>query len=181
MAAGCVGLALVASSCVGYHEWPAQQGQRRLGDPNEGAMTEVMIAALKAAVERYAPADDPEAPVSLNLPVGLKPEVNRWVVDRVGPPALALDEETVDLPVYHIARVRIRGTQADVDVVRPVMAAGRGPAGAMGTQGVTFTLDGGVRAWRVVRTREWEDGVIQPPALNVLRDGAAATAGAGGG
>lgn len=160
------GASAAMCGCFGYHAWPPEPGVARVGDPNATPMDEVMVQALSWTIERYPPG--PDQPVAINLPEGVKPEVYRWIAGRVGPNVAPLSAQTMDRPVFHVARIRVRGTEADIDIVRPVIGAGQGASGEPVYQGLTLTLRGGLRPWRVVHRREWEVGVIGVPPLHLL-------------
>jgi hypothetical protein len=190
LAAAAVGLALgglaLVGGCVSYASYPAVPRNTAINDPNSPAMEEVMVAGLRYAVEKYPPGGRGEgenaggeggaeagggggeagARLALNLPEGLKPTVYERIARRVGSGAAPLTGETSHLPIYHVSYLRVRGDQAQINIVRPVVEMGLTPEGTPVMQEVKLQLRGGLQPWHVITSREWDPGVVDLPPLN---------------
>jgi hypothetical protein len=159
--------------CVGWATYPPVKGADLVArnDPNQPPMDEIMYTSLKWVSEKYPPnfgtpqANEPDQKFAVNLPSGMKPQVYMKIVGKAGPNAEPLTPATKDLPIYHIVRIRVRGAEANVDVLRPAREFGPGPNGQPVYQGMTVYLDGGWRSWHVVRRAAWEPGVLPVPEL----------------
>jgi len=176
-----------ASGCVRYATFPTTGSSPVLDDPNAPWVEEVMTEALRWTVEKYPPGhgvgEGGEGEFAINLPKGMKPAVYERIASKVSARARAVSEATAGLPVYHVARVRVRGPEARVDVLRPALELGPGPDGMPVYQGVEVFLEGRWGPWRVTGRRVWAPGSIEVPALNYAHGGtgepSGATAGAG--
>lgn len=158
------GLAMVvAAGCAGYSTWPPRDGSAGVANPNARPNDQVMLTGLRYVVERY-PADSET--YALNLPQGLNPRLYKWIADRVGEGAEPLTTKNQAGPIYHVKEIKVRGSEAQLLVLRPVTEAGPGPHGSMAYQPITITMRGGVEGWHVVRRREWVVGLEETPRLN---------------
>src|SRR5690606_29178547 len=118
---------------VGWSTYPPVRGQAAFGNPNRYPMPQVVTAALRYTLDRYPPPPpraaapapvDGQVPglgatseIAINLPEGFSREryleiAGALTTDRVA--VHPLTPETVALPTYHVAQVRIRGGQATV-------------------------------------------------------------------
>lgn len=159
--------AAVFGGCVGYDTWPPVQGSIARENPNIPTMEGVMMAGLRWMIENYPPVGH-EGQVAVNVPQGVKPLVYQRIARDAGPRAEPYSEFTKELPIYHVKAIRVRGSKAELDVLRPVWEMGRAPDGSQVSQGFTLYLEGGLEPWRVMRFREWMIGVMDPPALNPM-------------
>lgn len=160
----CLLFCALGAGCVGYANYPSIDGAVERTDPNTAPMSDLMIESIKWTAQRYPVKGD----YAINFPDGLLRKRTLQLMDRIDDPrAHPLTEETAHLPIYHVARIRIRGAMADVDILRPVGDL-RGPEGAMVHQAITLRLRGGMRAWHVESSRAWTIGAVQPPALSFM-------------
>jgi hypothetical protein len=162
--AGMVAFGLVfLGGCAGYNTWPPSPGSSGIANPNARPADQVMLASLQYVVARYPVEGDQHYVV--NLPKGLNPRLYKWIVDRVGEGAEPLTIDNKDLPIFHLKQFKIRGSDAEVLILRPVTEAGTGPEGPA-YQPITVMLHGGLDGWRVVHRREWAVGLEDPPVKN---------------
>jgi len=163
LVAGCA----LPGCSAGYSSYPKVEGAA-FADPNTTTVQKVIVASVDYMQDRRPIGEN----FALNLPVGMLPErmdaLRSLVEDER---AQVLTKERADLPRMHITRVWIRGTRAEVDVLRPVEGVPQ-----MGGQGVhesyTLRLRGGLGRWRVEDARRRSIGSSEPPAPN-WRDEAA--------
>ncbi|MEO1716343.1 MAG: hypothetical protein AAFR76_04455 [Planctomycetota bacterium] len=106
------------------------------------------------------PAGEPLA--AINLPGGITPEQYRRVAERAYPGVVPLSEARDDLPVYQIARIRLRGGSTRVDVLRPATGLERGVERPV-YSAVQLTFEGGSGSWVIVGQRLREIGTIDQP------------------
>lgn len=163
---------LGTTGCVNYASYPAAPGSIAIRNPNTPAVEEVMMAGLRWTANRYPPAalpselDEQSGPrMVINLPPGVRGLVYERVANVI-PGAEPLSPENSHLPIYHVASIRIRGDQAQLDVFRPVQSVGLKPTGETVYQEIRIDLKGGLQPWRVVNWREWTPGSGETPALN---------------
>ncbi|MEC9373147.1 MAG: hypothetical protein VYC34_04855 [Planctomycetota bacterium] len=160
---------LVAAGCAGYANYPPLRGDTAINNPNVTPMTDIMVSALSWTLERYPP----NQPFAVNLPKGMDPDVAGRLLERLEDPnANLMTRETMGLPTFHIARVWIRGTKAEVDVQRPILTL-QSPSGGAAHQTMELTLEGGWQAWRVSSVKTWAIGAIPTPAPNFIGEKAA--------
>jgi hypothetical protein len=165
-----------AGGCVSYATYPAVPKNTALNDPNVPAMEEVMMTGLRFVATKYPPGGRPDptqpAPAiteprfALNLPQGVKPRVHERVAAAVGNGAAPLTPETSHLPIYHVTYLRVRGDEAQLNVVRELTELPRTPTGQPVMQEIKLHLRGGLRPWAVTTTREWDPGLLDLPQLN---------------
>lgn len=180
-----VGAALASAAtlggCVGWSTYPPEPGAKALADPNDLPNTDVMVQAFNWAVRRYPPAPvDPTTGVSppprsftVNLPPELKPLIHKRTVGRITG-AVPLTPATESLPTYHLASMRVRGDEAQVNILCPVRGMAS-PGGEPVYREVRVSLRGGLRSWTVVGHREWEPAPASP-ARHYFDEAAAARA-----
>ena len=160
-----VSLLGAAAGCVGHTTYPPLESDPSrsvlgLNAQNDFMARDVATAALHWAVRRYPV----EGEYAVNMPAPMTPASQRAVLERLNEPrARLLTSETKSLPIYHLARIWVRGDEATVDVFRPEAGSGM-------DQAITLKLRGGVRPWRVVRTHQWMVGAQPAPALRLVDD-----------
>jgi hypothetical protein len=167
-----IGLVAMAGSVgcsSGFATYPPPAGEAGEGNPNGFAVMTAMSAGLRSVIERYpppaelVPADagtlERPARIALNLLPGVRSEVAERTAERVGMASAPLFEGTADLPTYHVKRVQLRGTRAEVDVIRPLVTR----RGARTTQMVTVELRSELGGYEFVRLREWTPGAFEAP------------------
>ncbi len=153
-----IGPALLASllaalaGCAAYVNIPPQPGDTAIHRPDMIPIPELMTNAVMWATARYPV----EPPYAVNLPadtprITYNNVVSRGTRDR----GLPMTPKVENLPTYHVAEVRIRGTRAQVDVVLP-----RGLEAAATTVTFRFTMG----TWTMQDARSWIAGVIPVPA-----------------
>jgi len=100
----------------------------------------------------------------VNMPKATTRERAMQIIGRLGPGA-SLPEfgVTPTDPVYHIARVWVRGLRTKVDVVYPRRLAD----GSAGEGNATVWVRRGPMSWWVERVQYWNPGVIPTPELFV--------------
>ncbi len=154
---------LALGGCAGYASWPPVDGGSVISDPNNPPMPAILISAYKFMEKEYPPASS-DGRFAINLPSGLLHRNYAFVARHVGPNAAPLTPENeASLPVYHVERVRIRGTEAQVEMVYPSTTLGSGPGGGAVWQGVRLRMQRTAGNWKVTTRREWASGVAQPP------------------
>lgn len=164
--------------CVSWASYPAAPGEAAVKNPNDPALIDVMTTAMEWVVRKYPPGPEQQAGARLavNLPPGIRPRLYEALARDVGHGAVPLTRERTDLPIYHIAQVRIRGDEAAVDILRPLIELGAAPSGEPVYQEVRVNLRGGVRPWTVTSHREWTPGTVsRMPDLNFMEPPPAAT------
>lgn len=121
-----------------------------------------VIADDASSQPRLATPPNGEPLAAINLPGGITPAQYRRVAERSYPGVVPVSEARSDLPVYQIARIRLRGDDARVDVLRPATGLERGvdrPVYA----GIQLSFLGGSGSWRIVKQRLREIGTIDEP------------------
>ncbi len=157
------------TGCVGYTTYPPANWQLAGDDINGPPADEIMIESLRWAIDRYPPAGAGD--IAINLPEGVHDRSYGVIVGRVGGDAVPMERGREHLPTYHITRLWVRGDKAEVDVIRPVEELGPSPTGEPIVQALTVRLEGGMRQWRVVRSRPWVLGTDEIPPLHYRGDG----------
>lgn len=156
---------LLPLGCVGYSSYPKVEGVAP-GSPNFIHVRPVVAASLKEVIAKYHPQS--AGAYTVNLPAGMTPSSRNDLVYGLGPDAMLLTHSTDALPIYHVGRVWIRGADARVDIIRPVLELGTTPTGEPVYQGMTVWLQGGVNDWAVELVQPWSIGVVQPPDLHYV-------------
>lgn len=121
-----------------------------------------VIADDASSQPRLATPPNGEPLAAINLPGGVTPEQYRRVAERAYPGVVPVSEARSDLPVYQIARIRLRGDDARVDVLRPATGLERG-VGRPVYSGIQLSFLGGSGSWRIVNQRLREIGTIDQP------------------
>ncbi len=144
-------LCLLAAGCQTYVNIPAQSADAANHDPNGKTVRDVMIVALRAALEDGGIT----GPVQVMLPAKTNNLTYAHVVNTLGDQAVSPYEEDVAgvEGVVFAKGVRIRGTDGEVDVVRP---AGEGHDQLV-TVYMTWNTIGG---WRADRVHVWRGAAI---------------------
>ncbi|MEO1008799.1 MAG: hypothetical protein AAFX79_09535 [Planctomycetota bacterium] len=164
------------AGCAGWDTWPQQSGS---ATPNRNSAPAIrsMELALARVIARAGPEGGEQQPVAISVPTDLVTDpVYRRMAERImDEPGVTnivvpLTVDRTDLPVYHVAGVRVRAGRAEVDVLRPVFGAGELDASELGLaeayQGFEVRLEGGVRPWRVTWIQEYSPGVTPVPPLS---------------
>lgn len=171
---GLVGLAIVAAGCVSYASYPPVPKNTAINNPNTPAMEEVMMAGLKWVTTKYPPdttvalgtiPTDETARMAINLPRDVKPQVYERVAAAVGAGARPVTPENQTLPIYSVTSLRVRGDQANVWILRPVVDMGVRPNGEPMYQEVKLWLQGGLSPWHVVSSIEMSPDSTLVPEL----------------
>lgn len=109
---------LLTAGCQTYINIPPQEGDAANHDPNGKSAREVMVLAIRAAL------DDARitGPVQVMLPGHTNKLTYAHVVSAVGDQAISPHEEDVQsvVGVVFAKGVRVRGTRGEVDVIRPI-------------------------------------------------------------
>jgi hypothetical protein len=176
---GCLGMIALVAGCVSYATYPAVPQNTALNDPNTPAMSDVMLAGLRYVAVKYPPGGRPDpltepAPApgptfAVNLPPGISPKGYERIVGLVGNGAVALTPETSHLPIYHVTYMRVRGDQAQINILRPVTELPPTPKGMPVMQEIKLQLSGGLHPWKVITSREWDPGLEEWPELNYYK------------
>lgn len=191
-AAGACLLLAALPGCVGYGSTRGVDTDTVFDNPNSPSVYEVMAVSARWVAVRYPPGDDwaaagwtehlvdegatatggawgtGEPRYAVNFPPGMRRSVYLSAVKQSGPGAAPVAVETNHLPIYHVTRARVRGDEATVDVLRPVMGLGAAPGGGAVYQGMTVHLRGGFKPWHVVAHKVWTIGSLPVPELNYL-------------
>ncbi len=174
--ASALGLSVMAG-CPGAGQvnYPPIAGDTISNSVNNPPVPRVLDAALEYVVLRYPPNSsgplDPQPPVpfAVNLPALMNEENVRSIISNTSPFARALTEQTQNLPIYHVARVNVRGGTAYVDILRPVSTLPDKPVNPL-YQGVRVELRGLSTAWRVNHIQLYPVGTPDVPRLNLVSE-----------
>lgn len=154
----------------GYATWPPiEERYAKSGQINFEPSVVVVGEAISWVTLRYPPVRDAERGVvynqafAINLPEGTSWESAQRVVRRVGRGAEIAAPDNRELYTYSVTRAIVRGTTAEVDVVRPVPDLGRDAEGNSRLQGITIHLVGGTKPWRVISHRTFPVGIVDVP------------------
>lgn len=144
------GAAAAASltGCAPWATYPKVERSVTIAEPRVPPLPELMARAVAVAyaLEHEAYAEAEELPATpFNLPVGTPLSVWETVTGRLGE-AYPATEAAAD--VIHVQQIRLRGTQAEVDVIRQP----RGGTPVLTTISFRREL---LRGWYVERTRDW--------------------------
>jgi hypothetical protein len=166
--------AATLTGCVASTAYPHRPGQGYASrDVSHPAIEDICVEALAWMVERYPVPPELAMPTedggvyAINCPMGMNPRVYNRVVEKTGPDARPLTPETEHLPTYHIGRIIVRADRAEIDIYRPVLELGE--TVEMVHQPVTLFVKGGLRSWRVERSRPWAIGAFPLPQPNYYR------------
>lgn len=165
------GVGLSLSGCIGHNNIEPIRGAVGFENPNNAPVPQVMVSALRWLVHRYPPQGgeslpgmtEPEA-FAISFPSGVRGDIAEWIVRQTFPgKAQPLTAENESLPIYHIARVWVRGDMAYVDLFRPVPQFSPGPGGKTIYQPFTLHLRGGLKPWTVTGHRIYQPGTLEVP------------------
>lgn len=167
------------AGCAGWETWPPEAPGQAPPNRDSQAITRSMELALARVIAQAPPRGHDAQPVAFNVPDPLvSPRVYRAMADTIADEpgvnrdVLPLGDDTLDLPIYHVAQVRLRALDAEVDVLRPVFGQGELDRAELANpdayQGFTVRLRGGVKPWRVTWVTRWSPGIITTPPLNIL-------------
>ncbi|MCE9590606.1 MAG: hypothetical protein K8S99_08800 [Planctomycetes bacterium] len=141
-------LALPIGGCAPWVNIPAQTGDAASHDPNLETVQEVAVVAIKAAI-----ADSPVASDKFQviMPKGTLPATYELITPKISPNAMwSTDAATSGLPTVEVRRLSIRGSDAEVDVLRPMEPGSPVP------QVLTVTLSwDAVSSWQADRVKVW--------------------------
>lgn len=193
-AIACGATALLLGGCS-YANYPPVEGAKLADtDMNIPPGPALMVLALEWVVDRYPPTGTPATvplgttgtleqelhppaaatpTLAINLPTGISAANYQWVAGRLNGRAVPLTPEASErLPIYHVSRLWIRGRDAEVDVVYPVMEVGKTPTNRNVYRGVTLKMQREITVpWHVVRQQLWSVGTVEvPPLYFVPRD-----------
>ncbi len=187
-AMACLALWLpTTSGCAGFETWPPIEPGDRIPNRDEAAIGQTMTAALARVIQDYPPRGDSDQMVAINLPAPLVTEavyrrVAREIEAELGGTRMVspLSEAGINLPVYHVAGVRIRTGKAEIDVLRPVFGVDELDRAELTNdeayEGYTVRLSGGLRPWHVTWVERFTPGIISAPAINPIDQAAPAQA-----
>lgn len=168
----------VAAGCASWANFPPVPGDTAFHSLASPAMEDVMVEGLRWTITRYPPIGDAldftpgpaeEPRIAINLPKGVKAAFYQYASKDIGGPrrlVTPLASTTRDIPIYHVRSLRIRGDEAQINIVRPATELGPSPAGTPVYQEVTLTLRGGIGPWRVVANTPWSPGSEDIPSPN---------------
>lgn len=173
------GLVAGLPGCVGWDTWPPVEPGDTIPNRDDATVTQTMTAALARVIQDYPPRGGDVRRVAINLPEPLVSQavyrkVARDVEREIGESffVVPLSEDTMDLPIYHVAGVRPRTSTAEVDVLRPVFGQGQLDRSELTNdqayEGYTVRLSGGFRPWHVTWVERFTPGIISAPALNPI-------------
>ncbi|MEM0983674.1 MAG: hypothetical protein AAGI17_06985 [Planctomycetota bacterium] len=156
---------LLLGGCLGYSTYPPVDGQTARADPNSTALTEAVVVALRWTLNRHpAPATaEGEPAAALNLFSGVSRSTYEWVSEQAGGGLTPITPRTASLPTYHITQVRLRGSVAEVDLLRPVFDLRRAD-GTLPLQPLTIHLVGAYGTWKVERRVPFSVNSQEAPA-----------------
>ena len=172
---------LVMGGCPGggFVEWPPADSTQPWGgdtawnNVNVPPVLQVVSTALNYACRRFPaiknaePGDGPVEPFAMNLPAGTRLSTALEIAEKVSPMAAPLTAETQSRPIYHIARVEVRGTDATVQVMVPRVGI-VDSTGQPVYQGVTIIMRGFSHNWEVKAHSSFPIGALDVPPLNIL-------------
>ncbi len=177
MMAALAGAMAVMAGCPGAGQvnYPPIPGDTISNSVNNPPVPRVIDGALEYIVRRYPPNSsgplDPQPPVpfAVNLPPNMSEENVRAIIANTSPWARALTEQTQDLPIYHVARVNVRGGTAYVDILRPVSTLPDKPVNPL-YQGLRVEMRGLSTAWKVNHIQLYPVGAPDVPPLSIVAD-----------
>jgi hypothetical protein len=108
----------VAAGCTPWATYPPIEGAAGINNPELNPIPEVMAASIREMHER----DGASGLIVFNLPAGMPERLYRRVAKLMGGKARPM--MNAGEPAYHVCEVRVRGTEAEVDIVHP------GPGGS---------------------------------------------------
>ncbi|MEM7622511.1 MAG: hypothetical protein AAF235_04845 [Planctomycetota bacterium] len=159
-----------ATGCLNYGNYPRANNEFTWHNTRVTAgVLELMEQSLGYVIAddatsqpRLATPPPGEPLAAINLPGQVTPEQYRRIAERAYPGVVPLSEARDDLPVYQIARIRLRGGETRVDVLRPATGLERGIERPVYSS-VQLTFEGGSGSWVIVGQRLREIGTIDQP------------------
>jgi len=149
---------VVLAGCGTYINIPRQPADVAWHDPNDFTVKRVQAAALTYLINRMPATEN----YGLVLTEGASDNTYAFVMDRVpGNPHYQRAGE-IQLPTFSVAGVFVRGSDAQVDIVRPTTDGS--------SQLVSVYLEFGIDGWYGRRHRVWNIPVAE--ALKVSYPGA---------
>ncbi len=144
-----VGASALMSGCLGYVNIPPQKGDIAVHNPNMVTVRHVLAEALNQMVQAYPF----EGRFAVLLPEDTTSDTYEQVVPKVSKKAVwPGNPERDEIPVLEVKRIRIRGQDAQVDIVRPLHGDQKDVS-----QVVTATLKWHpLQGWVTQRLRAWE-------------------------
>jgi hypothetical protein len=148
------------SGCSSYVNIPAQPGDVARHDPNDLMIVNAMAEGLNAAVvDQHL-----QGRYGFILPEGVDEDGYRYVGERLGLQAVwPADASNGELPVLEVKEIRIRGSNGQLDVVRPVSSANRSFRQLV----TVYLTQNPVTGWHASQVRVWranaEDVSIPTP------------------
>jgi hypothetical protein len=149
----CLALLSGGGGCTPYVNIPPNEGDFASHDPNRETVQDVIVAASRAALAE-SPVDQP---FHVILPPGTLPLTYDQTLPKISPHAVWASEGAPEgAPFMEIRQVRIRGSNAEVDIIRPFSVAD--PEGFQHVVTVTLKWDA-VAKWQAERLRAWRTSV----------------------
>ena len=145
-------ISLIALGCQPYVNIPKQTADTASHDPNGKTVREVMVVALRAAMDD----GDIAGPVQLMLPEHTNMLTYTYIANALEGRAIVPDDEAMAAVngVIFVKGIRIRGNKGEVDIIRPI---GDG-LDQLVTVRVTFSIPSG---WRAKDVRVWRGVPIE--------------------
>ena len=145
-------LAIGSVGCSTYVNIPAMPGDVAISNPDAQTVHDVIVPAMKLLMEDQKLTDK----FQVVFPVKTTPAVAQKTVARISDLAVWQEAPDTSLPIYDIRQVRVRGMDAEVDVVRPVAVKQPDAGRQVATVFVHWSpFDG----WRGVEIRVWRMSV----------------------
>ena len=138
---------LATAGCTPWATYPRVKGMTEIGTPSTEPVPTLMARAISYIKENECAG----AQFAVNLPPGVPVKVYNKVFDDLGytQPMTSAGE-----PAYHVIEVRLRGMNAEVDVIYPF-------EGEYALSTVKFH-NSVVPGWNVVDTRRWNIKITVP-------------------
>ena len=139
-------VALVLSACGSpYVNIPSQTGDVASSNPNTREVREVQIQALATVMER----EELAGPVRIELPPGSDGLSYAAVASRLGEDVITpADDDVEAATTLGVEQIRIRGWDAEVDVLKP-------STGGVQQIVTVYLRRAPTAGWTVERTRTW--------------------------
>jgi hypothetical protein len=142
-------VSLVLGGCASWVNIPAESGDMASHDPNLKTVLNLELQAVRGVNDSLDPSDAP----FVILPKGTAPAGYEGLVPQVAPRASwSTGAPPTGALVLEVRQVRVRGTYAQADVIRPATAAQ--PEGPREVVTVYLHYDM-VFGWHVERMRPW--------------------------
>jgi hypothetical protein len=153
LAAFALSLTLLATGCATYVNIPPHPGDVAVHNPNEENVQNVMVAAARAALAERSI----DGPFQVVLPPGTLPTTYDAVLPRIHSKATwSPDGPREGQATVEIRELRIRGSSAEVDVIRPWDP--KEPAGYQQLLTVELSWDPAAK-WQADRVVGWRTSV----------------------